>query len=256
MKGWLKFEFRPELISEFSFTYCELMRLIFSLRTETCKNQSRCISHLIISTAGNDSPSMEPTKLAIGSAIFSLIPSIKISFTEKNYTMIDGFQLIFATLGKSYTDKLILNPDLELYDIMLKLLSYPGENLSSLCQFWKGFFQQIEYINKKDRKIEELKDLFKNSLLAICDLMKIPKQVFVELNELDSNNGYKEIFERRNDYGRIIKYIGICIGKNNSWKIINTAFEESIEKLPINIDYWITIDALLSSLSFLLVCIF
>ena len=262
MKSWLHFEFQPDILAQISFSYSELTKLVFTLQPQLCKNQSKCISHLIISTSGvHSNPAMETAKRDIGTYVISLVGLIGPALTEKNEDMITCFQTIFTTLGQTYMDKIMEDPASEFYGILLKLLSYPKGKIWAMCKFWKNLFKGIYTMKSeelKKAKVESLQAIFKSALMTCVDLMQLHEDVFLALNKTNINDEeFAEVRDARYHYRKIIKYIGACLGGKDSWIVIRDRFKQDIEAVAANPSAaicWSRLEAVLATLGPLLTC--
>jgi len=266
LRAWLKFEFHPDILAQISFQYAELTKLIFSLTPELCKYQGSCVSHLIISTAGTHvNPAMETAKRDIGMRVIALIPYIQPAIQNKNKPMIECFQLIFTNLGMMYMEKILADPENEIFGVLLSLLAYNKGKIRFMCNFWKKFFKFIYQI--KDEKIREAKiiqfeKIFKQALSITIQLLQIPEETFLLLNKtaiLDEQ--FSDLVENRHDYNKIIKYIGGCLGVKTFWSLISEKFKTDISGIstnPMSVSHWAQLEATLAALgpAFLSIFIF
>ncbi len=262
MRGWLNFEFHPDVLSQISFSYADLTKLIFTLEPHLCKNQAKCISHLIISTAGTHAnPAMETAKRDIGMKVIALVPLISPALAEKNEPMVECFQTIFTTLGQTYMDKILEDPNSELYGILLKLLAYPGGKARHVCKFWKKLFKEIYGTTNEDvkkTKVEKMQETFKTALSVCVQLVQLPEGTFIALNKSSiTAEEFSDVIDGRYYYQKIVKYIGGCLGAKNSWILIRDRFKNDIDLVgsnPTSVTYWTRLEATLTALGSLLEC--
>ena len=262
VRHWLSYDLHPDTVAQIPAAYPDLIKLIFDLKPELCRNQAKCISSLIMSTAGKQiSPALETAKQNIGLKVTSLVSSLDRVIESKNENLIRGFQTIFTTLCRTYIDKVLEDTSSELYIVMLKLLRCSKDRNEDICMFWKLLFKEIYGIKDMKIKVEKvvaLKAIISELVLTCLAKSQLSDEIFMELNKKsDNDEEFAELVDQRFCYGGILKYIGACIGARNFWTVISGRVKTDFDNIGANPGVpanWASLESTLFCISELLIC--
>ena len=208
-----------------------------------------------MSSAEHENPSMEPARMNICTHVLSLTKLVDTSLQSQCQSIIQALQEVFGRFGKTFVKNLVVNVDEELNDTMLKLVIYNKTNIDLICQYWDEFFKLIITLEHKN----QLKPLIDNAYTLIKDSLRLPIEVFIDLNYIkDKDEAFKDIMDKRNSYGRIISSIGLCLGLTNFSTSITNDLTLCMRRVlgDLNdINTLIDLEALLTSIYYLLKCI-
>lgn len=255
MKGWLEFEFHPELVTQIAFNYSEVFKLVFALQPELAATQAKCIVRLIISTSGAGNPSMEPVRIAVGTRVIALSQTVDALLESKCHRTIQALQEILSIFGKVFLPKLVANMDMEWNKAVVKLLTYKGKKTKLVCEFLADYFKQVKDRLAAGASNKDIDELLSGVLVLVTSLSRLPKRVFNEFNEEDET--FKKTMNRRKHYGKVISSVGLCLSIKCSWEILRQSLDIECKPATSNdTNYLIMLEALLFALHYLLLCTF
>jgi hypothetical protein len=236
--------------------YSNLVELFLAVDANLCKNQAKCIKRLIDLFDDRADSDMTPIKRKLGNRVFNLAKLLEPEIIKENYRVIRFLQLVFATLSINYMAGLSEVPDLELLEIMKKLVAYQSKECELVCYFWESYLKRVSMHGSKERLLESLQGIIKDLLVICLERMILPEDLFMDLNVFDCDKDlFIEIKDQRKFHRRIVKQIGACMEASNYWPLFKSKFTECIQALNTNSTdklHWIQLEAILVILSALL----
>jgi hypothetical protein len=232
---------------------------MFAVDNNLCKAQAKCITNLIELIDSDRDPAMKPTKLELGNRVFSLAPLVDPALASGNHVVLSFLQSAFAELSFAYLDALLETPDWKLFEIMQKLMGYQSKKVMEVCNFWKAYFKQVNLTKDKEirkARILSLKELIQSLIFISLAKIQITEESFIDLNAANSDDELlKEVKDQRQDYKKVLNYIGACVDAKDYWLLLKDKFLACVKEIESNSNVrtpWIQLEAIFVTLSALL----